>query len=132
MRKRTNLDFDDIMPRLFTPKNKCGWLDIKSEKRVVLFPTKYSKKLISTFSPELIAPKRTGCMFKNSKPVTIPGEDENFCTSLVGTESASQPIYFSNCDNTIYSICLRNKVNTYIQCVSISIVTMFCLEFELT
>ena len=112
--------------------NKCGWLDTKSEKQVVLFPTKYSKKLISTFSPELIAPKRTGCMFKNSKQVTIPGEDENFCTSLVGTESASQPIYFSNCDNTIYSICLRNKVNTYIQCVSISIVTMFCLEFELT
>ena len=32
--------FDDNMPRFFTPKNKCGWLDIKSEKRAVLFPTK--------------------------------------------------------------------------------------------
>ena len=103
-RKEQTQVFDDIMPRFFTPKNKCGWLDIKSEKRVVLFPTKYSKKLISTFSPELIAPKRTGCTFKNSKPVTIPREDENFRTSLVGIESASQPIYFSKCDNTIYSI----------------------------
>ena len=42
--KRTNLDFDDIMPRLFTPKNKCGWLDIKSEKQVALFSTKTLKQ----------------------------------------------------------------------------------------
>ena len=103
-RKEQTQVFDDIMPRFFTPKNKCGWLDIKSGNELFFFPQNTLKILISTFSPELIAPKRTGCTFKNSKPVTIPGEDENFCTSLVGTESASQPIYFSNCDNTIYSI----------------------------